>query len=245
MKKITFIITAVAICFGIAANTFAQRISKTDTPVTSAITNSVMVNQTPVQFSIQSDNNGSLYKTDSATSVKSIIQGIGDWELDMLASTTRGVSFAFDSPVVGSNPGNKLPPQSYVPHRTRFITQCSTSLTSLTAVGASSTCPLIIAIDEVITTPTSTTTTRYSLRFNSAQYPANATTGVPAADNVKWICTAALSGKCTGWRAQSDPTGNGGKLVAQLLKITRVGNSTTTEDYGKYYISYDISLSKP
>jgi hypothetical protein len=242
MKNLTIIFAAIAICFGITTNTFAQK-GKTsaDTPVTSTISDVAPINFVPL--SIQSDAQGS-YKTDSSVSVTSIIQGIGDWELSTLNSSTRRVSFNFDYPVAGSNPdtATRTPPGNGYYH-SRFITQCSTSLTSFTAVGNTTTCPLIINVDD---TP-GDSSTNYSLRFHSANYPAKTVNGVliPAANDVTWICTSAANSKCNGWRAQSDTSGNGGKLVAQLLKIRRVGNKAYTDDYGKYYISYDISLTNP
>jgi hypothetical protein len=240
MKKLNIIFAAIAICFGITTNTFAQKIPK-DTPVTSTISD--FAPNYFVPLSIQSDAQGS-YKTDSTVSVTSIIQGIGDWVLSTLDSPTRRVSFNFDYPVAGSNPdpANRKPPVNGIYH-SRFITQCSTSLMSFTAVGNTTTCPLIINVDD----SPSDSSTNYSLRFHSANYPAKTVNGVliPAANNVEWLCTSAANNKCNGWRAQSDPSGDGGKLVAQLLKIRRVGSKTYTDDYGKYYISYDISLTNP
>ncbi|MDQ4123318.1 MAG: hypothetical protein M3209_17930 [Acidobacteriota bacterium] len=230
MKKI--ILFSLLFAFGaMNANTLAQKTSKSDTPVTSTISNAAPVNFEPL--SIQNDGQGS-YKTNSSTYVTSIIQGIGDWELELLSPSPRRVYYNFDYPVAGTNPDpiNRRPPSNGW-YNTRFITQCSTKLTSLTTIGSSTTCPLIINVDD---TP-SDDSTNYSLRFYSANYPGT--------NNVTWVCTAAANSKCTGWRAQSDTTGNGGKLVAQLLKIRRAGNKTYTDDYGKYNISYDISLTNP
>ena len=77
---------------------------------------------------------------------------------------------------------------------------------------------------------------RYSIRFNVVNYPGT--------NEATWSCTSAASGKCTNWRAQSDPNGSG-KLAAQLLKITTSKGKTVEQSYGKYYFSFDISLTNP
>jgi hypothetical protein len=225
MKKLTTIFAAIAICFGIATNTFARKAKPCPTiPVTSTIQNS---DANFMPYRIQSDLLGA-YKN-CVDSVDSIIQGIGAWELDMLGSPVRRVYVDFGDPVPGTNPYNLTPPPNgYYP--VRFLSNCPTGGPNLLnlALGATAVCRLIIAVDYGAD--------RYSIRFNSENYPGT--------DEVSWSCTSAASGSCNGWRMQSDPNGSG-KLAAQLLKITTSRGKTVEQSYGKYYFSFDISLTKP
>jgi len=222
MKKLAVTFVVIAICFVIATDTFARKGKPCSTvSVTSTIRDSD-ANFTP--YRIQSDLLGS-YKN-CVDSVQSIIQGIGAWELDMLGSPVRRVYVDFGDPVPGSDPNNLLPPSNgYYP--VRFLSNCQTSLLNL-SFGATTTCSLIIAVDHGAD--------RYSIRFNSINYPGT--------NDVLWTCTSAASGKCNGWRAQSDPNG-AGKLAAQLLKITTSRGKTVEQSYGRYYFSFDISLTNP
>ena len=178
-------------------------------------------------LSLQSDLMGSYQN--GVGSVVSQIQGIGDWELDMLASPTRRVNVNFDDLVAGSNPNNlPAPPSGYYP--VRFITQCNGygfSLLNLTSVGQTATCGLVVETD--------ISGVRYSLFFYTRNYAGT--------DNITVTCTSAASGKCNGWRTQS-PNGIG-KLIAQVYKITTVRGKRVMTDYGKYRFSFDMSFSNP
>ncbi len=178
-------------------------------------------------LSLQSDLTGPYQN--GVGSVVSQIQGVGDWELDMLASPTRRVNVNFNDLVVGSNPNNlPAPPSGYYP--VRFITQCNGygySLLNLTAVGQTATCGLIVAVN--------VGADRYSLRFYMSNFPGS--------DNITVACTSVASGKCNGWRMQS-PNGTG-KLIAQVYKITTVKGKQVLTDYGKYRFSFDMSFTNP
>ncbi len=224
MKKITFLIVLLVLTAltNVAVAQKGKPKPSADTSVTSKIEN---IDPNFGAYNIQNDNLGSYLN--GTNSVESIIQGIGDWELDMLSSTTRRVFYDFSDPVAGSDPNP--PANGYYP--TRFLAQCSArggKLTSL-ALNDSINCPLIVAID--------VGTTRYSLRFNAVNYPGT--------NDVTWSCTSTLNGKCDGWRMPSDPSGNGGKLVAQLLTIVRKGNKTTEDPRGRFNFSFDVSLTNP
>ena len=229
MKKLTIIFATIAICFGITTNSFAQKgKASADTPVTSTIQNS---DANFTAYNIQSDifdsTSGSYYK--GVDSVESIIQGIGDWELDLINtnSTRRGyVDFPAKEEAI-SNPNNLTPPGDGL-YSVRFLAQCSARGYKLQTLAPEATisCPLIVAARD-------SNGDQYSIRFNQQNY-----TGT---NDVPWTCTSAPGSSCTRWRAQSR---NSGKLIAQLLKIRRVGNKTYTDDYGQYYFSFDISLAK-
>ncbi len=181
-------------------------------------------------LSIQSDLIGSYLN--GTSSVVSQIQGIGDWELDMLGSATRRVNVNFNDLVAGSNPDpiNRPTPMSGY-HPVRFITQCTGygyNLLNLTSVGQTATCGLIVAVN--------IGTDRYSLRFHPRYFAGSNTISV--------ACTAIdTSNKCRGWRTQS-PNG-AGKLIARVQKATTVRGKQVYTEYGNYRFSFDMSFSNP
>src|SRR5205807_4420673 len=99
-----------------------------DIPVTSTI-DGLGVDTLPT-MRVQSDQLGA-YRNSS--SLQSIIQGIGDWELDMLnfnSSPQRKVLIDLRDPVPGSGPNGAAPinpfgVNGYQTVRARFITKCS------------------------------------------------------------------------------------------------------------------------
>jgi hypothetical protein len=228
MKKLTVLTAAVALCcFLITADAFAQKPAKGDTVVTTTI-HDADANFTP--YRIQSDLLGT-YKN-GVNAVESIIQGLGDYELDLINfGSSRRARMDFSDPVPNTNPNN-LPPPVNGFYAVRLFSQCSARGLKLQtlALGASINCPLIVAVND-------SNGDTYSVRFNRVTYAGT--------NDVSWTCVSAASGKCNGWRMQSDPTGNGARLIAQLLKITRVGNKTTEVNYGRYYFTFDVSLTNP
>src|SRR5205807_8851241 len=96
-----------------------------DIPVTSTI-DGLGVDTLPT-MRVQSDQLGA-YRNSS--SLSSIIQGIGDWELDMLnfnSSPQRKALVDLRDPVAGSGPngGAPTPPFAYQLVRARFIAKCT------------------------------------------------------------------------------------------------------------------------
>ena len=178
-------------------------------------------------LSIQSDLVGAYLN--GTGSVVSQIQGIGDWELDMLNSATRRANVNFDDLVAGSNPNN-LPAPMSGDHPVRFITQCTGygyNLLNLTSVGQTATCGLIVAVN--------IGTDRYSLRFHPRYFAGS--------DTISVVCTAIdTSNKCSGWRTQS-PNG-AGKLIARVQKATTVRGKQVYTEYGNYRFSFDMSFAK-
>lgn len=201
----------------LSSNLFAQKGKPKPNPNTPVI--STIQDDDSNIYNIRSDLMGSYQN--GVNSVVSQIQGIGDWELDMLSSPNRTVNVNFDQPVASGNPAP--PANAFYP--VRFITQCSTNLTTLTA-GATQSCPLIVAIN--------VGADRYSLRFYTANFPGT--------DNVGWTCNSQeLSGKCNSWTMQSNPGGN----VAQLLKITTAKGKTVNTSYGFYNFNFSVNVSNP
>ncbi len=193
-----------------------------DTIVTSAIYNT---NSNGAPYRIQSDSLGA-YKN-GVGSVVSIVQGIGNWELDLLNSTSRKIFVDLGDPVPNSNPNNLPPPFSTAVVPARFISKCVTNITTLTT-GATTLCPLAVAMDY--------NGQRYALRIEKTNYPGT--------QEVLWTCAATANGKCTAWKMQSDPAGQG-KVAAQLLKVSTVKGKTVEEPRGKYYISFSVDVNNP
>lgn len=179
-----------------------------------------------IPLSIRSDFQGAYLN--GSDSVVSQIQGIGDWELNMLGSAVRRVNVNFNDLVPGSNPNN-LPTPMSGDHRVRFITQCTqygNNLLNLTTVGQTAICGMIVRVEMGSDV--------FSLRFFSQNFPGS--------DNVTVACTEVAAGKCSGWQIQS-PNGTG-KLTARVQKITTVRGKQVLTDYGKYRFSFDISFNK-
>ncbi len=193
-----------------------------NTSVTSTISST---DSNGVSYRIQSDSLGA-YKN-GVGSVVSIVQGIGNWELDLLNSTTRKIFVDLGDPVPNTNPNNLPPPFPTAVVPARFISKCVTNITTL-PTGATTLCPLAIAMDY--------SGQRYALRIEKNNYPGT--------QEVLWTCTSTASGICSSWKMQSDPSGQG-KVAAQLLKISTVRGKTVEELRGKYYISFSVNVTNP
>lgn len=222
MKKfiLLFVLTATLV---LGVNLSVQEAGPArDAPATSTIQN---IDPIGVPYSIQSDSQGA-YKN-GTHSVVSIVQGIGNWELDMLASVNRRIYVDLTDPVPNTNPKSLPAPflTAYVP--ARFISKCVTNITTMT-LNSTTLCPLAIAMDY--------NSTRYAIRIQKVNYPGT--------QEVLWTCTSTASGKCTGWKMQSDPNGQG-KVAAQLLKVTTVKGKTVEENLGQYYFSFTVDVTTP
>lgn len=208
-----------------------------DLPVTSTI-QGLGVDTTP-NYRIQSDLLGS-YK--NGTNGQSIIQGIGDWELDLVnfnSTPQRTVLIDLRDPVPGTNTNNLPPPFQYAYVRARFISKCSQyglNLRSMTYAGQQYQCELSIgAINYGGQT--------YALRMNPNTY---------GTDNVTWTCTNAPNSKCNQWRMEpstyyTNPA-NGiseQKNRAQLVRVVTAKGQTTYEDRGQYYLSFSVDVTNP
>lgn len=209
----------------------------TDLPVTSTI-QGLGVDTAPT-YRVQSDLLGS-YK--NATSGQSIIQGIGDWELDLVnfnSSPQRTILVDLRDPVPGTNPNNLPPPFQYANVRARFISKCSQyglNLRSMTYAGQQYQCELSIgAIDYG--------GQRYALRMNPNTY---------GTDNVTWTCSNVVSGKCNQWRMEPSAyyadAATGESMLknrAQLVRVITAKGQTTYEARGEYYLSFKVDVTNP
>jgi hypothetical protein len=177
-------------------------------------------------FRIGSDGLG-VYKQ-GVNSVASVIQGIGDWELDTKTSSLRRVRIDFGDPVIGS--GANPPFQSaMVP--TRFISKCASWNIFMPGmlVGQQADCPLALSITYDGTT--------YAVRTNE---------NYAGTEPARWTCLARNSTKCVSWQmVPSVVQGDGQqKIRMQLIRIP-----ARTRDpevlLGQFYMSFKIDVTTP
>lgn len=231
MKKLTVltILFACSYLFAVAAQ--AQKI--VDTPVTVTI-EGAGANSLP-QYRIQSDQLG-VYK--NSKSMESIIQSIGDWELDMLNFNGSGRTILVDlsEPVPNSAPGGANPTVPFSPQlvRGRFIAKCTQFGFNFLkmANGASNPCPLAVGFDQG--------GRRYRLAFNGENFP--------NIDPVNVTCTGfnTTTSKCNRWKIvpgvlQADGTL---KSRAKLIKAAMT-NKEADQDLGNFFMSFSITITNP
>ncbi|MDQ3131093.1 MAG: hypothetical protein M3Q99_10070 [Acidobacteriota bacterium] len=163
-------------------------------------------------FDIRSDGLGGPYLNGTTDSVVSRIQSIGDWELNMLNSPTRTAYINFGTAPVASG---------YYP--VRFLAQCPADLRNL-GINQAQNCKMVVAVN--------VGSDRYSIRFGY----------VTGTNQTTWTCNALTNVKCSSWRMVSDPSNQGGKITAQLLKITTVKGKETATPIGLYSFSFDVTV---
>ncbi len=197
----------------------AQKAPRGDSPATSVLQDSLEGSVTRVGNDALGPYLNGVY------SVVSIVQGIGNWELDAKASSMRRVRVDLGDPVIGTNPN---PPfqAAFVP--VRFISKCTTSIFTL-AVDQSTPCPLALSIDHNGTT--------YALRAEPTNYPGTQT--------VTWTCHARNSTKCVSWSMVPSVVQADGqrKIIMQLVKPAV--KRTPEQLLGRFYISFDVEVTTP
>jgi hypothetical protein len=200
------------------------------------------VNTSPT-LRVQSDQLGPYKNSSSGKSkLQSIIQGLGDWELDMLnfnSSPQRKVLIDLRDPVVGSGPNGGAPinpfgPTGYQIVRARFITKCGQNGVNMQTMqyNTSYYCPMALAFDDA-------SGVRYRLNNNPTNY-----------GSTNWVqisCVATdANAKCNQWKVEPGATQPNGELkgVTKLLKVaTRPGQ--IDQDYGDFYMSFTINATNP
>lgn len=204
---------------------------QTDTPVTSTLA------EYGSGFHVTDEGLGSY---DSSDGVESIIQTSNtccqDWELDTGSSTIRGIWLDFSDAVPnsvpdGSDPVSPFGPSSSASVHGRLLVQCSAVSVSFPGMlkGAENAkdCPLLIRF------PIPGTSREY---WRLAMHPA-----APNTDLAHVACVEVdISGACNEWTITSKAGGN----VARLLKISVKGN-TAPVDYGKFLMTFSITVTKP
>jgi hypothetical protein len=225
MKKITWCLGA-ALTLAIAAIIGLATKPVTDAPATSVIAD--LDAATGQVYRIGSDSLGP-YRN-GVNSVSSIIQGIGDWELDTKPSTVRRVRIDFGDPVAGS--GANPPFQSAVVPL-RFISKCKSVPWNVfmpgMTLGQQANCPLAISFD-----------------YNGATYAVRANENYAGTEPIRWTCVSRSSTKCVGWQGVPSAVQADGqsKIVMQLLKpATRPRE--TDQLLGRYYMSFKFDVTTP
>ena len=187
---------------------------------------------------IRSDGLGPyLYK---ARLLNSVIQPMGEWELDLgmiVKGNGRRAFLGFTQPVPGSGPSGQTPlappSQQYV---LRFITKCYTVNTSLLnmVAGQQVTCPLFIPFDDY-------NGNRYRIQMSRA--------ASPTSDDVTIQCLATgTDGRCSQWHV-----GPGAQYIAPdgsaisastgtLVKLLTQKGSEVQVLQGDFHFSFSITV---
>ena len=235
MKKLSMCIFTSVLWFTITITAAAQK-PVGDIPVTVNIDG--LGPDTVPTLRVQSDLLGA-YK--HSKSLESIIQSIGDWELDMLnfnSSPQRTVLIDLRDPVLGSAPGggnpiNPLGTNGYQYVRARFIARCGLNGIKMQDMqtGYPYLCPLAIAFDAG------------GVRYRLTQNPSNFS-------ETNWVqitCLATDSNsKCSQWKIEPSVTQSDGERsnVAKLLKVA-TKPTQADQDMGNFYLSFAINVTKP
>lgn len=181
---------------------------------------------------VQSDGLGS-YQS-SPNTLESIIQAIGDWELDMLNFDGSGRMILVDlrEPVSGSAPGGADPTIPFTPQlvRAKFIAKCSEYGGNMITMqtGWTITCPLALRFDQ--------DGRSYRMNFNPNNFP--------NIDPLQVTCVASDgSGKCGQWTIvpsvlQPDASF---KSRGKLLRLA-ASKRETDQDMGNFLMSFKIHL---
>jgi hypothetical protein len=247
MRK--FLVLVLAISISLSFTALAQPTS--DVPVTSRITDFVYVDDgTRIDMQVQSDGAG-VYN--NSKSVESVIQGIGDWELDTgvyIKSPTRKAYLDFSQPIAGSGPGPygaPTPPFVTGLVRPRFLSQTSRynlnmfTIPYLESVNA----PLNIGFNYPIGG-----SDKYLIHMTD---DSNAIFPYPEIDHVNITCTGQDANLCNRW--QITPDGEKGCAVkdcssvkwnvVKLVKVVTVRGQTTEVNLGNFYMTFAIDITEP
>ncbi len=205
-----------------------------DTAVTTTI-DGLGIDTTPT-LRIQSDQLGT-YK--NSNSLRSIIQGIGDWELDMInfnSSPQRKALIDFRDPVPGTSPNGGAPtaPFAYQFVRARFISKCTQNGIKMLSMQMNTPyfCPLAVAFDDAS-----------GVRYRLASNPTNFS-------ETNWVQITCIgtdaSGRCSQWRIEPSVVQPSGELknTTKLLKVATKPRETD-QDMGDFYMSFSIHLTNP
>jgi hypothetical protein len=239
MKSQHLHVPIVALLFALSASGFAFQAGPkakppSDTPVTTTF-DGLGVNTSPT-LRVQSDQLGAYANSNS---LQSIIQGIGDWELDMLnfnSSPQRKLLVDLRDPVPSSGPngGDPIAPFAYQIVRARLISKCTDFGNNMKTIpgGVTITCPLALAFDDA-----------GGVRYRLAMNPLNFFESNP----VQITCVATdASSKCNQWKIEPSVTQLDGerKNVAKLLKVATKPRQTD-QDMGDFYMSFTIHVTNP
>ena len=227
--------------------------STADIKVTSIIVDTDDLGQ---PFQVQSDGGGAYvsYKSGS-DQLESVVQGDAwcDWELNVSASVSRGISATLAYPTSEAWPAPPfVGPQ--VVGAARIISKCwqndvnkypgekkGISMGNMTDVGQTILCPFLLQMDLG-------DGSTHSLQM----YPI----GSPLSDWIEITCTGAESGLCNAWtvKPQAKVDSSTGELqvnpagqvaaVGELIKWTSSRGKSIRESLGYYYVSFSVTVHK-
>jgi hypothetical protein len=234
MKKYKLLLMVLILCT-LAGKGFSQKKGSgkgkppgnADTPVTSLINDA---DTGGTAYRLRSDGLGVYTNVDS---VESIIQGIGDWELNTKPSAVRNVSIDLSDPVPVQPAGQTAAPPFNGPLAVpfRFISKCSRFGINLLdlQVNQAVLCPLDLSLDYGGRT--------YAVRMNE---------NYAGTDFVSWTCLATDgAGQCSSWEMTPSGSYDGeSKNIAQLI---RIGTKRRDPDelIGQFYLTFRVSLTNP
>ena len=239
----------VVLLIALGASSFILESAKAGKPPTSPVINvtstieGLGINTSPT-LRVQSDQLGSYQTITSGktTLLQSVIQSLGDWELDMLnftSSAQRKILIDLGDPVPTSGPNGSAPinpfgATGYQVVRARFISKCSEyGLNFLTMLpNTLYYCPLAIRFDDAA-----------GIQYRLVQNPNN----FAESNLVQVTCmTTDSASKCNQWKIEPSAMQLDGerKNVAQLLKLTTSRQNPET-DQGDFYLSFTIHVTKP
>lgn len=226
MKKITFLFAWLMVSLLTTDLTGQQNRpprGDTDVPATSNLNDS---DAAGTFFGIRSDGLGS-YRN-GINSVESIIQAIGDWEMDAKLSGTRRVYIDFGDPVV---PGDTSAPFSSALVPTRFISKCALlgfKIRDMT-FGQTSWCPLATSFDFGGST--------YRITMNPNNHIGS--------EWVQWTCLATTGGRCASWEMMPSVIQADGQRKARG-RLIKVGSRRVPDQLlGEFYFAFALNITTP
>lgn len=223
MKRL-LILFAAALLFSSMADNYTEAAPPAkNTPATTTFQSS---DGTGTFLRLQGDGLGSYLN--GVSSVSSIIQAIGDWEIDTKSSPTRKAYIDFGDPIV---PGDTTAPfpSAMVPFR--MISKCLDSGIKMQSFTLNQTvnCPLSLTFS-----------------YGGLDYAVRMNTVNVGTDLVKWTCLATNAGKCTSWvmtPSAIQATGER-KNKGQLIRLA-INKQNPEKTLGMFYFAFQVNVTTP
>ncbi len=223
MKRLLILITVALLFYSMVDNYTEAASLATDTPATTTIQSS---DGSGIFFRIESDMQGSYLN--GVSSVQSIIQAIGDWQIDTKSSPLRKAYVDFGDPVV---PGDTTAPFASAQVPFRIISKCLDSGIKMQSFTLNQTvnCPLSLTFS-----------------YGGLDYAVRMNTVNVGTDLVKWTCLATYAGKCTSWvmtPSAIQATGER-KNKGQLIRLA-INKQNPEKTLGMFYFAFQVNVTTP
>jgi len=245
MKKLTIIFAAIAICFAISNNTFAQKSSATATATVYDF------DPTGALLLLRSDDYngiGQATYTSSSSRGSSLSSGFtsnGEWNLNLSNQSVRTLYITPNVAINSLQPQG--PPAGYywqgVTARSGCLDQNGNIVPLANIVTASGNCKLSVNFNSGGTTY-KLLMSPFPLSGSGDPPPTCPSTGCPATGSVTVTCNAISNGQCVNWSIEPNATAPNAN-VANLYRYSSSGRSATWVFIGQYYNSFRIGLTKP